>query len=151
MISIDARSVRAQVTAMQAVLRGRRDALAGAVRITITPTPDGRTEGTTNTAVLASLSQRFPGLVAVDADMTRLVRLGARLAFDPMTSTLRDIAAQAGPLVAATVARRLRSGQYVTNTAATLADKARRGAGQTPGVDSEQLARSLDRAVVRVE
>lgn len=151
MISIDARSVRAQVTAMQAVLRGRRDALLGAVRITITPTPDGRTDGVTNTEVLARLSTRFPTLVAVDDDMARLVRLGARLAFDPMTSTLREIAAQAGPLIGATIARRLRSGRYVTNTAETLRDKARRGAGQTPGVDSEQLARSFDRAVVRVE
>lgn len=151
MISVDARSVRAQVTALQALIRGRRDALAGAVRVTILPSPDGRADGNTNTAVLASLSSRFPGLVAVDQDLTRLVRLGARLAFDPATSTLRDIAAQAGPLIGATIARRLRSGQYVTNTAETLRDKARRGAGQTPGVDSEQLARSLDRATVRVE
>jgi len=151
MIGIDARSVRAQVTALQALVRGRRDALAGAVRVTILPSPDGRSEGGTNTAVIAYLARRHPSLVEVAADLVGPARAAARAAFDPMTSTLRTIADTAARAIGPAIAARLRSGRYVTNTPETLADKARRGRGQTPGVDTEQLAQALDRALVRVE
>jgi hypothetical protein len=56
----------------------------------------------------------------------------------------------AGIGAAKAIAARLRSGDFVTNTEATLAKKAREGRGTTPGIDTGNLAASLDAASARI-
>lgn len=151
MIRIDTRSVEARAQGIVALLRARRDQLLGAVRVVVVPAGP-RAGGASNAVVLGYLSRHSPALVDLrGGDVDRAMGAAVRAAWDPWSSTLRGLAPYAGEALGQAIAARLRSGQYVTNTRETLADKARRGAGQTPGVDTEQLARGLDAATVRVE
>lgn len=139
-----------QLDAFIARVRGTVDSLAGARDVVIEPVPDVRPDGTTNTAVLARLSRHSPALVAPAADMDREARSLARQYWKPWETSLAEIAVIAGIGAARALATRLRSGDVVTNTDATLARKARLGRGQTPGIDTGTLAASLDAATARI-
>lgn len=140
-----------QVTAtaqrLAATLRSRRDALLGAVSVEIHPADDTRRgSGSTNTAVLSYLVAKHPALASIDDEAIATARAAARLVWNPRTTGLRDLALAAGMGFAHVVAKRLRSGAYVTNTEETLTRKARRGLSTTPGVETGQLADALDSA-----
>lgn len=115
---------------------------------TIKPVPDARDDGTTNTIVLGRLVQRHHPLIE---GLSPAALRGARAGFDAVRSTFATIAHDAVHEAQMEIARRLRSGVYVTNTTATIARKLRAGRGATPGVDSEQLALSLEGAEIEVE
>ena len=67
------------------------------------------------------------------------------------SSDLEELTHVAGGGIAREIARRLRSGNYVTNTAETRERKRREGLSTVPGVATGALAVSLDNARVRVE
>lgn len=139
--------VTATAQRLAATLRSRRDALLGAVSVEIHPAEDTRADGpATNTAVLSYLAARHPALVAVDDDATAAARAAARLVWQPRTTGLRELALAAGVGFAHVIAKRLRSGAFVTNTEETVRQKARRGLSTTPGVATGQLADALDSA-----
>jgi hypothetical protein len=151
MIRVGSKSVKLQTDGIVALLSARRDQLLGSVRVLVSPA-EPRAGGGSNAVVLGYLSRHSPPLTDTrGGDVDQAMGTAVRAAFEPWSSTLRGLAPLAGEALARAIAARLRSGRYVTNTAETLADKARRGAGSTPGVDSEQLANALDRATVRVE
>lgn len=139
--------VTASAQRIAATLRSRRDALLGAVSVEIHPADDGRREtGATNTQVLSYLVAKHPALASIDDEATATARAAARLVWNPRTTGLRDLALAAGIGFAHVIAKRLRSGGYVTNTEETVRQKARRGLSTTPGVATGQLADSLDSA-----
>lgn len=139
-----------QLDAFMARVRGTVDSLAGARDVVIEPVPDPRPDGLTNTAVMARLSKHSPALIAPAADMDREARFLARQHFVPWETSLAEVAIYAGIGAARAIATRLRSGDFVTNTEATLAKKAREGRGTTPGIDTGLLAASLDTATARI-
>lgn len=139
-----------QLDAFIARVRGTVDSLAGARDVVIEPVPDERPDGLTNTAVIARLSRHSPALVAPAADMDREARALARQYWRPWETSLAEIAVVAGIGAARAIAARLRSGDFVTNTEATLAKKSREGRGTTPGIDTGNLAASLDAASARI-
>lgn len=140
-------NVTATAQRLAATLRSRRDALLGAVSVEIHPADDGRREsGATNTAVLSFLAAKHPALVSVDDDAKAAALAAAHLVWHPRTTGLRDLALAAGIGFAHVIAKRLRSGAYVTNTDETVRQKARRGLSTTPGVATGQLADALDSA-----
>lgn len=150
MIRVDTRSVRIQADGIVTLLRARRDALLGAVRVVVDPA-EPRVEGLLNITVLGYLSRHSPQLVDTrGGDVDQAMGAAVRAAWDPASSTLRGLAPLAGEAFARALAARLRSGRFVTNTPETLARKRARGRGATPGVDTEQLAHALDAATVRV-
>lgn len=142
-------SIHADVQRITAVLRGRIDALAGAVRIRLHPQPDARVgSSVTNTQVFGFLAEKNPDLTNPrGADIDALVRPAAREIWHPATTTLQDLAVACGNPVGQAFAARLRSGNYVENT-----DETRRRKNYRPGgVNTEQLAEALDNAVATEE
>ena len=127
-------------------IRDRMEELRRGAIGTIRPQPDARVDGTTNSTVLATLSDRYPRLTAPGPDMVLAAVREAAKSWRPWSSTVRDLANSAAAGAARAIAARLRSGQYVTNNEETLRRKARLGRPPTPGVDTEQLARALDAA-----
>lgn len=136
--------------AFRARIRGTIDALAGARDVVIEPQPEARPDGLTNTEVIGRLARHSPALVAPGADMDRAARALAREYFVPWETPLAEVAVYAGIGAARAIAARLRSGDYVTNTEATTARKARAGRSTTPGIDTGHLAAALDVATARI-
>lgn len=140
--------IEAQMARATATVRGTLERLAGSVHIELHPQPNER-EGSqvTNTAVLHFLGARNPELLAPDgADMDPRVRAVAREAYTPGMS-LAEIGTAIGPEIGKGLAARLRSGRYVTNNDETV----KRKGGRAAGVDTEQLAQSLDAATATPE
>ena len=141
-------SVMAQAQRLAATIRGVRDGLAGYRRAVVDL--DARNDGTSNNTVLAALARRFPRLLedlrpgAMEAVRLRWSQGGIRTKLEELTHV-------AGGGIAHEIARRLRSGNYVTNTAETRERKRREGLSTVPGVATGALAVSLDNARVRVE
>lgn len=142
-------SIQADVARITAVLRGRVDALAGAVRVVVHPVPDSRTDSpVTNTEVMGFLAQRNPDLTdPKGADLDAIVRPAARAVWRPRTMGLEALAVAAGNAFGRALAARLRSGNYVSNNEETR----RRKAGRPGGIDTEQLADALDDATATAE
>lgn len=141
-------SLKAGLDRFAGTLRGVRDGMLGTAYVTITPTPDTRREGGTNTAVLARLVERNPDLAQ---GMDPAARKGAKRAWSRGVRTLATLAEHAGRSIAAEYAARLRSGQYVRNLEETRDRKRRAGDDTTPGMETGQLAKALERANVRTE
>lgn len=140
--------IASQLGRLVARVRGTRDAIAGTVHARIVPSPDEREGGgATNTEVFARLVRHSPRLAAPGADLDQPAREAARQAWRGWQSDLRTIARAAGAATARALAARLRSGQFVTNTEETQ----RRKGGKPGGVDTYQLAESLDAATVTTE
>lgn len=137
------------VSHWQRYLRDRAAALSGPVRLVIKCNPNRRDDGGDNDNVLARLMEPSRSALAQGGpDVARAVDLGRRSRpWQAAQLTLRDLAFAAGPFLARAIAARLRSGRYVFNNEETR----RRKGGKPPGVDTEQLAASLDNALVRVE
>jgi len=140
-------SIAAQASRLAATIRGTVDRLAGYRRAVIHL--DHRSETTeSNEAILGRLAQRNGALLrGLDAAAKGAVSRewkGAR-------GTLENITYHAGIGVALELARRLRSGEFVTNTAPYAEWKRREGRGSVPGVSSGQLVVALDNARITVE
>ena len=141
-------SMRAGIERFHATLRGLRDGLHGAALVTVTPTPDARRDGGTNSAVLHHLTEHNPELLQ---SLDPAARRGAKEGWRTGVRTLATLAEHAGRACAAEIATRLRSGQFVRNLDETRERKRRAGDDTTPGMASGQLARALERANVRTE
>jgi len=140
-------SIAAQASRLAATIRGTVDRLAGHRRAVIHL--DRRSEITeSNEAVLGNLARRNPSLLrGLDAAARGAISRewkGAR-------GALENITYHAGIGIAMELARRLRSGEFVTNTAPYLAWKRREGRSTTPGVSTGQLVVALDNARITVE
>lgn len=135
---------------VRSVLGGAVGAVARTVYVvTIEPVPNVREDagGDTNSAVLWRLSRKHPELFQnLGPAALRSVVDGFDFRF-----SLTKIAGDLSRGAMGEVARRLRSGVYVTNTPATTARKRRLGHSTTPGVDTGQLANALWRATLKVE
>lgn len=142
-------TIKPGIDAFRTLILGRLEALQGARRMVISPSPNGRSgSDATNGQVIGYLASANPVLLDLrGADLDRAAREAARRAWRPRTSTLASLALAAGPAVARALAARLRSGRYVTNTPETT----RRKGGLPGGVDTGQLAASIDNATVTVE
>jgi hypothetical protein len=117
-----------------AYLRELAGNLSGTATLTVVPSPDVRREGGSNSAVLASLAARNPALLAPGPDLFE----GGEL---PEAWTLQAVAKARLRGAGRALAARLRSGAFV---------QSRKQSG-TPGVDTGQLADSLDNATVIAE
>lgn len=140
-------SVAAQASRFAATIRGTVDRLAGYRRAVIRL--DHRSDSpTSNEEVLGSLAKRSPTLLrSLDAP----ARAGISREWKGARSTLANLTYHAGLAVAHEVARRLRSGEFITNTAPYAKWKRREGRGSVPGISTGQLAVALDNARVEVE
>lgn len=140
--------IGARVAQINATLRGTVERLAGATSVRLVPQPNERTDSAaTNAQVLGYLGARNPGLLSPSgADIDRKVREAARAAWRPRMG-LEGLAQIVGPVIARAIGARLRSGAYVTNNAETQ----RRKSGLPGGVDTRQLADSLDDATATIE
>lgn len=140
-------SVASQASRLAATIRGTVDRIAGFRRAVIHL--DRRSEtAESNEAVLGNLARRNPSLLrGLDAAARGAVSRewkGAR-------STLENLTYHAGIGLALELSRRLRSGEYVTNSAPYAAWKRREGRSTTPGVSTGQLVVALDNARITVE
>ena len=81
-------SLKAGLDRFAGTLRGVRDGMLGTAYVTITPTPDTRREGGTNTAVLARLVERNPDLAQ---GMDPAARKGAKRAWSRGVRTLATL------------------------------------------------------------
>lgn len=140
-------SIAAQAQRLAATIRGTVDRLAGYRRAVI-HLDDRSDSPTSNEEVLGSLAKRNPSLLrSLDAAAKGAVSRewkGAR-------GTLENITYHAGIGIALELARRLRSGEFVTNSAPYAEWKRREGRGSVPGVSSGQLVVALDNARITVE
>lgn len=139
-------NVSASANRIAATIRGVRDRIAGHRRAVIVLDP--RNDGTDNERVLGYLLGRNPSL---GRGLDAVARGAISREWRGAQSTLTNLTYHAGLALAAELAVRLRSGEYVTNTEATLAKKARLGRSTTPGTDTYQLAIALSGARVEVE
>jgi hypothetical protein len=148
-IKADAQGMRAAVQGVVADLRWRLGLLKTTVRVTVSP-DDARNDGVSNTAVAGHLSRHSPRWLALGPDLDDAMSKAAWGAWRPWRMTMKGLAPYIGTALARGLAARLRSGRFVTNTPETLARKRARGRPAIPGVDTEQLARALDGATIRV-
>lgn len=141
-------SIQASIDQINATLRGTVERLAGATSVRLVPSPNERSDSrATNSQVLGYLGAKNPGLLSPSgADIDRKVREAARAAWVPRMG-LEGLAQIVGPIIARAIGDRLRSGLYVTNNAETQ----RRKNGLPGGVDTRQLADSLDDATATIE
>lgn len=149
MIRADAQGVRSGVQGVMADLRWRLGLLKTTVRVTVSP-DDGRNDGVTNAEVAYHLSRHSPKWLALGPDIDDALSKAAWSAWRPWRMTMKGLAPYIGEALGRALAARLRSGRFVTNSPETLARKRARGRGAVPGVDTEQLARALDGATIRV-
>lgn len=141
-------SIKTAAGRVAATIRGTRDALAGYRRAVIDL--HTRKDGTPNSLVLGALAKRFPRLFeGLQEEAMAAVR--ARWAQGGIRTRLEELTLVAGRGLFRGLAARLRSGRYITNTAETRARKAALGLSLIPGVATEDLAKNLDSAPVRVE
>lgn len=139
-------SIMAQSQRLAASIRGLRENLAGFRRAVIHLDP--RSDGTDNERVLGYLMRKNPSL---GAGLDAAARAGVSREWRGARSTLINLTYHAGLSIAHELARRLRSGEFVTNTEETTARKAKAGRSTTPGTETFQLATALDNARVDVE
>ena len=149
MIKADAQGMRAAVQGVVADLRWKLGLLSTSVRVTIDPKAS-RNDGVSNAEVAYHLSKHSPNWLKLGTGLSEAMSKAAWSAWRPWRMTMKGLAPYIGEALGRALAARLRSGFYVTNTRETLARKRARGRPAIPGVDTEQLARALDNAAIRV-
>jgi hypothetical protein len=148
-IKADARGVRSAIQGVVADLQWRLGLLKTTVQVTVDPSA-GRNDNVTNAEVVHHLSRHSPQWLAIGPDLDDAMGRAALAAWRPWRMTMRGLAPYIGEALSRALAKRLRSGRFVTNKPETIERKRARGRPPIPGVDTEQLARALDSARIRV-